>query len=73
MFKDFPQLTTYRMYNACINKTIFQQKQNNFTCLSTLGEYMDCILPAKKTFGTRNYEFMDSKKDQFENYLQVNG
>ncbi|CAG2204229.1 SNX14 [Mytilus edulis] len=35
------------------------------------GELMqDCQLPAKKSFGTSKHEFIDGKRDQFEQYLQ---
>ena len=36
-----------------------------------LGEFTDCLLPAKKLMGTKNHDFMDSKRDAFEQYLQV--
>ena len=38
-----------------------------------LGEFTDCLLPAKKLMGTKNHDFMDSKRDAFEQYLQVSG
>ena len=37
-----------------------------------LGELkQDCQLPAKKSFGTCKHEFIDNKREQFEQYLQV--
>lgn len=33
-------------------------------------ELEDCVLPPKKLMGTKSYEFIDGKKDQFETYLQ---
>ena len=39
----------------------------------SIGELMqDCQLPAKKSFGTSKHEFIDNKREQFEQYLQVN-
>lgn len=35
------------------------------------GEFVDCQLPPKKSFGTKSQEFVESKKEVFEQYLQV--
>lgn len=35
------------------------------------GGFSACQLPPKKSFGTKNQDFMESKKEQFEQYLQV--
>ena len=43
------------------------------SCVIFLGEFTDCLLPAKKLMGTKNHDFMDSKRDAFEQYLQVSG
>ncbi|KAK3774463.1 hypothetical protein RRG08_000416 [Elysia crispata] len=34
------------------------------------GIFNDCQLPAKKSFGTKNQDFTEGKKPDFENYLQ---
>lgn len=34
------------------------------------GGFSACQLPPKKSFGTKNQDFMESKKEQFEQYLQ---
>ncbi|GAB1606612.1 sorting nexin-14-like isoform X2 [Argonauta hians] len=34
------------------------------------GGFPACQLPPKKSFGTKNQDFMESKKEQFEEYLQ---
>ena len=36
-----------------------------------LGEFGDAQLPAKKSFGTKNIDFLESKKASLEHYLQV--
>lgn len=35
-------------------------------------ELEDCVLPPKKLMGTKSQEFIDSKREAFEAYLQVN-
>ncbi len=35
------------------------------------GEFEDTGLPAKKSFGTKNKEFLENKREGFEQYLQV--
>lgn len=36
------------------------------------GEMMeDCLLPSKKIIGTKNQDFIDGKREPFEQYLQV--
>lgn len=37
----------------------------------TEGLLQDCRLPPKKLIGTNNQEFTESKREQFETYLQV--
>ncbi|ESO84230.1 hypothetical protein LOTGIDRAFT_184319 [Lottia gigantea] len=34
------------------------------------GEFPDCQLPPKKSFGTKNKDFIEGKKEVFEQYLQ---
>ena len=34
-------------------------------------ELEDCVLPPKKIIGTKTQEFIEGKKELFENYLQV--
>ena len=36
------------------------------------GEFEDTALPSKKSFGTKNKEFLESKREAFESYIQVN-
>ncbi|KAG7257011.1 hypothetical protein CRUP_028915 [Coryphaenoides rupestris] len=38
---------------------------------SKLTEFHDAQLPSKRILGPKNYEFLVSKKDEFEEYLQV--
>lgn len=35
------------------------------------GVWADCSLPPKKSFGTKNQDFMEEKRDALEQYLQV--
>ena len=35
------------------------------------GEFEDCALPSKKAFGTKTKEFLESKREAFEAYIQV--
>ncbi|KAL5007355.1 hypothetical protein ScPMuIL_016161 [Solemya velum] len=44
---------------------VLEQKLSEFH-----GEFPDCQLPPKKTFGTKNYNFMDERRETFELYLQ---
>ncbi|KAL8561662.1 hypothetical protein ACOMHN_001394 [Nucella lapillus] len=44
---------------------VLEQKLTEFH-----GEFEDCQLPPKKSFGTKTQEFTESKKDVFEQYLQ---
>lgn len=44
----------------------------SISCMHTfVGEFDDAILPPKKLVGTRNQEFLESKRIAFEQYLQV--
>ena len=36
------------------------------------GKMDDYLLPAKKLIGTKNQDFIDGKREVFEQYLQVN-
>lgn len=45
---------------------VLEQKLTEFH-----GEFTgDCVLPPKKLMGTKNHDFMDGKRDAFEQYLQ---
>ncbi|XP_025108729.1 sorting nexin-14-like isoform X2 [Pomacea canaliculata] len=44
---------------------VLEQKLTEFH-----GEFVDCQLPPKKSFGTKSQEFVESKKEVFEQYLQ---
>ncbi|CAL1530450.1 unnamed protein product [Lymnaea stagnalis] len=44
---------------------VLEQKLTEFH-----GELTECQLPAKKSFGTKKQDFTESKKADFENYLQ---
>ncbi|KAK6170027.1 hypothetical protein SNE40_018516 [Patella caerulea] len=44
---------------------VLEQKLTEFH-----GEFTDCLLPARKSFGTKNQDFIEGKKEVFELYLQ---
>lgn len=35
------------------------------------GTFADAQLPSKRIIGPKNYEFLESKREEFEEYLQV--
>lgn len=39
-------------------------------CLLT-GSFPDAQLPSKRIIGPKNYEFLTSKREEFQEYLQV--
>ncbi len=45
---------------------VLEQKLTEFH-----GEFEDAFLPSKKSFGTKNKEFLEAKREQFEQYLQI--
>ncbi|XP_041362664.1 sorting nexin-14-like isoform X2 [Gigantopelta aegis] len=44
---------------------VLEQKLTEFH-----GDILDCQLPSKKSFGTKNQDFIEGKKEIFEQYLQ---
>ncbi|XP_012936262.1 sorting nexin-14 isoform X1 [Aplysia californica] len=56
------QWTVARRYSEFY---VLEQKLSEFH-----GESLDCQLPAKKSFGTKNQNFMEAKKGDVESYLQ---
>lgn len=40
-------------------------------CLSLTGSFPDAQLPSKRILGPKNYEFLTSKREEFQEYLQV--
>lgn len=53
-----------------LNRTIWLSLKFCVFCC-TEGLLQDCRLPPKKLIGTNNQEFTESKREQFETYLQV--
>jgi sorting nexin-14 len=45
---------------------VLEQKLKEFH-----GDFEDCQLPPKKSFGTKRQEFTESRREIFEQYLQV--
>lgn len=39
--------------------------------LMIIGTFVDAQLPSKRLIGPKNYEFLVSKREEFEAYLQV--
>lgn len=39
--------------------------------MSLLGTFPDAQLPSKRIIGPKNYEFLKSKREEFQEYLQV--
>lgn len=42
-----------------------------FVCVSSAGSFPDAQLPSKRIIGPKNYEFLTSKREEFQEYLQV--
>lgn len=41
------------------------------TVTSLIGSFPDAQLPSKRIIGPKNYEFLTSKREEFQEYLQV--
>lgn len=46
-------------------------KNNLIYFISLLGTFPDAQLPSKRIIGPKNYEFLKSKREEFQEYLQV--
>lgn len=71
----YEHVSNYQTFNLAFSTEQFDWVWNRiiwfcvFCC--TEGLLQDCRLPPKKLIGTNNQEFTESKREQFETYLQV--
>lgn len=54
------------LYFSCLYFTPFFPRLTLFS-----GPFEDAQLPSKRIIGPKNYEFLESKREEFEKYLQV--
>lgn len=50
---------------------LFRYGKNLICSMSLLGTFPDAQLPSKRIIGPKNYEFLKSKREEFQEYLQV--